>query len=524
MRRVVKDARTWWWVGLAAVYVGWAVARWLWVPGLEFDEAEQMLHLQRLRPGYGPQPPLFEWSLWALHTLTGGPALLVLALLKAALFVMIAVGVAHAARQACGDGGVGAALGWWALTLAPLLWDAPRTLTHSLLATACIAVLVALSMPLIVAPDRALSRPRWGLIGLVAAAALLAKYNAVLVLGGWAVTVITAWWLDGRSWTRWRERVVHHCRGLPWALLGLLPFGLHVAWVWGQRTQVMDPIQAKMQAPTGGRSVALLPFAEAWLATVGTALLVAAVAVLGAARRPRGDAHTAQGSDVGDGLANSTPSFWLGLLLGYMAAVFVAVAALSWSVGLSDIKLRWVMPMAVPVVVLGGVALLRARPAAAIVLRRASAAVVVASLVLLVWRPTLLAQQGRASWSQLSPAAVARWLDAIGARGAVVIAEPIHLAGALAMQRTAGMVVYPGSSRLAIDADRPVCTFWWVGTRPITSVVDPDSPTAYRVSALSTMRWHAHANGRAPGGLYAQAVTAANGPCPTLGQVYDRLP
>lgn len=524
MKRVMQHAKARWWVGLTAVYVGWAVARWLWVPGLEFDEAEQMLHLQRLRPGYGPQPPLFEWLLWSLHTMTGGPALLVLALLKAALFVMLAVGVAHAARQACDDEGMGVALGWWVLTLAPLLWDAPRTLTHSLLATAWVAVLGALSMSLIVAPDRALSRRHWGLIGLVAAAALLAKYNAVLVLGGWAVTVMTAWWLDGRSWAQWRERVIHHSRGLRWALLGLLPFGLHAAWVWGQRTHVMDPIQAKMQAPTGERSFALLPFAEAWLATVGTALLVAAVAVVGAPRRPRGDAHTAQGGDVGGGRANAPPSFWLGLLLGYMAAVFVAVAVLSCSVGLNVIQLRWVMPMAVPVVVLGGVALLRARPAAATGLRRVSVAVVVASLVLLVWRPTLLAQQGRASWSQLSPAAVARWLDAIGALGAVVIAEPIHLAGALAMQRTAGMVVYPGSSRLAIDADRPVCTFWWVGTRPIASVVNPDSPTAYRVSALSTMRWHAHANGRAPGILYAQAITAANGLCPTLGQVYDRLP
>ncbi len=524
MRRVVKNARTWWWVGLAAVYVGWAVARWLWVPGLEFDEAEQMLHLQRLRPGYGPQPPLFEWSLWALHTLTGGPALLVLALLKAALFVMIAVGVAHAARQACGDGGMGAPLGWWALTLAPLLWDAPRTLTHSLLATACIAVLVALSMPLIVAPDRAVSRRRWGLIGLVAAAALLAKYNAVLVLAGWSVTAMTAWWLDGRSWTRWRERVVRHSRGLPWALLGLLPFGLHVAWVWGQRSQVIDPIRAKMQAPTGGGGGVLLAFAEAWLATVGTAVLVAVVAVVVSGRRQRGVVLTAKGGGVGGGAATATSSFWLALLLGYMAAVVVAVAVLSLSAGLSDIKLRWVMPMAVPAVVLGGVALLRARPAAATVLRRVSAAVVVASLVLLVWRPTLLAQQGRASWSQLSPAAVARRLDAIGAGGAVVIADPIHLAGALAIQRAADMVVYPGSSRLAIDADRPVCAFWWVGTQPITSFADSESPTVYRVSAPNTMRWHAHTDGRAPGVLYAQAVTAANGPCPTLGQVYDRLP
>ncbi|MDM7463226.1 MAG: hypothetical protein P3W95_006200, partial [Tepidimonas taiwanensis] len=136
----MKNARTWWWVGLAAVYVGWAVARWLWVPGLEFDEAEQMLHLQRLRPGYGPQPPLFEWSLWALHTLTGGPALLVLALLKAALFVMISVGVAHAARQAGGDGGRGARWGWGGWTLAPLGWSAPGRLEHRLVGLGGIAV------------------------------------------------------------------------------------------------------------------------------------------------------------------------------------------------------------------------------------------------------------------------------------------------------------------------------------------------------------------------------------------------
>ncbi|TSE20270.1 hypothetical protein [Tepidimonas aquatica] len=162
------------WIALVLLCAAWALARAWSTPALAFDEAEQVLHQQWLLAGYGPQPPLFEWLLWSVRQATGMSVLAALWLLKAVALSGVGIAVGWFVAQ-LGMRAAAGAVAAWAMTLPLLLWDAPRTLTHSLLATTCMAVVVGLSAPLLERPERPLSRRRWFGLGLAIAAALLSK-------------------------------------------------------------------------------------------------------------------------------------------------------------------------------------------------------------------------------------------------------------------------------------------------------------------------------------------------------------
>ena len=241
----------WIWMALYLFLV--ALGRYFVSGALEYDEAEQFLHAQFLLPGYGPQPPLFEWIMHALF-LIDGTSFLMLLLFKAALLWIVFWSVGQIFLLLTGREDVAVVAGFAVFLLPILSWAAPRTLTHTLLATffAALFLLVLLVRALpddqaqigsaSIAPWRsALALNGWWMaaLALSAAGALLSKYSMapVLLIYVLATLSVPAW--RSRLWT-WH---IFAAAGL--AGLMVAPHGW---WVWTHLQHVRAPIMAKLSA------------------------------------------------------------------------------------------------------------------------------------------------------------------------------------------------------------------------------------------------------------------------------------
>ncbi len=440
-------------VWLALLYAAWAVLRLFVTPALEFDEAEQILHQQWLRPLYGPQPPLFEWLVWLLRTLLGLPALVSVVVLKAVALWSIGVGAAVFMLQIGANAWAARATGMWILAVPILLWDAPRTLTHSLLATACISLLAASSVRLILRPEQPLPYWRWLLLGALACAALLSKYNAALALAGWASVILAAWWQSTGNIRGWGRLIISHIRQ---AWLACLPalglFAWHVSEVLEVWPVVRDPIMAKMLQPQDHAITrGLMAWAAGWLTTLSIPGTLLGLAWWGVRGKVAAEVS---------GHESPTPSRWLTLAAGYAAVVGGAMLVLVVTGKLVEIKERWILPLVVPLLLL--VAPWWAGRGDAIARRLYAMAwmLVIPTLVLLLSRAYVLAWMDLPSRSQWPARAIAQWVDAQlpAAAHSLIVAEPIQLAGALgAYGRQRHPVLYRHSSAL-LWAQEPTCT------------------------------------------------------------------
>src|SRR5690606_3921831 len=96
--------------------------------------AEQALVSQRLRLGYGTQPPLYSWLQWILFQVFG-LNLFALSALKNLLLFSTYASLFFLARPLIGNGPAMAASA--SLLLFPqIAWESQRDLTHSVLLTA----------------------------------------------------------------------------------------------------------------------------------------------------------------------------------------------------------------------------------------------------------------------------------------------------------------------------------------------------------------------------------------------------
>ena len=513
----------WWALGLALLYGGWAAARGWGIAGLEWDEAEQVLHAQRLQWGYGPQPPLMEWLVWALRQIVPVSPLAALLAIKAALLWGLAVIAAWAVARAVRDDRWGIASGTWLLTLTPLLWDGPRSLTHSLLAATAIGGVLAVGMPLLTRPLQPLSARRWVALGLACAAALLAKYNTVLVLAGLFVTWMVALRRACESEGGRQYGVRQHLPGLGWMVFGLLALLPHAWWLLQYRLEVRTALQASIESGSGAVVPLLGETLVAWFSTCVVSATVWGFAW--AATRHRG--HAWGGEASGDAnIAAAGHDRSRSLAMTYMLAVVACLFALVVGGVLGDVEQNWILPMAVPALVLFAVDRGPRDRGMARALTIGSLALVVLGLALLLARPVVLERLGRPSWSQLPARDIAHWVDSMAGPQTVAVVQPIHVAGALALHTSAvRWVAYPGSSKLAIPTDVDACDVLWVSARAPKPGPAIATELGYRAEgALQSYRWHAASSASSGGTLYAQRWVTDARPCPSLRSVYDRLP
>lgn len=157
---------------LGAYFLLQLIVRLLVSPGLELDEAEQLLLTQQIILGYGSQPPLYTWLLSALFKLFG-TAIFPLALLKNLLLFGTYFFVYRTARLQ-GYGVPAAMAAMLSLFFIPqIVWESQRDLTHSVLVTTMTAATIYCWARLKQSPTRA----NYLLIGICWGIGLLGKYN-----------------------------------------------------------------------------------------------------------------------------------------------------------------------------------------------------------------------------------------------------------------------------------------------------------------------------------------------------------
>ena len=160
------------------------------------DEAEQMILTQGWAWGYGTQPPLYTWLQILVFEITG-PGRFGLAVLKHGLLLAIYLGVWRLARMVGADQRVAGVAMLGTLLIPTLLWSAQRDLTHTVLA-------VAVSIWVVIAALLALRTQTWvtfALVGVLAAASILSKWNVVFVILGGAVAILSM--PQARTWRWW---------------------------------------------------------------------------------------------------------------------------------------------------------------------------------------------------------------------------------------------------------------------------------------------------------------------------------
>lgn len=163
-----------------------AVIRLLLWQNLEFDEAEQLVFVQRLAAGYSEQPPLYTWLLW-LPVKLFGPSVIALAFVKFGLLASL-FWLTHRLVATVIDDPRLAALATIAPMMLPVFgWEAIRMSTHTILM--CVMLLATLVTMLRIV-ERGLTRD-YCLLGLCVGAGLMAKYNFTLFALGLAIASAT---------------------------------------------------------------------------------------------------------------------------------------------------------------------------------------------------------------------------------------------------------------------------------------------------------------------------------------------
>ena len=421
----------------------WAVLAWVLVamalrvalsPALKWDQAEQMLWSQQLAWGYGAQPPLYTWLQWGANALLG-PSVLAAAVIKGGLillnlgFWLLAARTLMPATRA-----PAAALG--VLLLPVSLWIGVRDVTHTLLLSCTVAAFWWLLLRQLQAPTRG----GFAWLGVAVAAALLSKYNALLVV---VAAGLAAWSLAP-------TRRALRSPGWFWTpVVAAALLAPHAAWVlrhWGEASaETLDKMQRGASA------------SGHWLADMGVGL-ASLLPLLLATLLPWALAFRwAQGRGVWRLLNTPPPAgarlppAWLGALLArYLLLVLGALLAMAL-LGVTRFDGRWLHPLLVCVPVLGFAWLVRVPVAARAQRRWTGLLAALALLILLVpaldaWRDARRGTPERFNWPV---AAMARELRAAGYDGhSLIIADHLTLGGTL---RT----VFPEAPAVECDASNP---------------------------------------------------------------------
>ena len=425
----LKAASLWMAIYLLVV----ALARYLVSGTLEFDEAEQFLHAQFLLPGYGPQPPLFEWLLHGVFMIDGISFMGLLLFKAVQLWVVFwAVGRIFLLLTAREDLAVAAS---HAVFLLPILsWAAPRTLTHSLLATMFAALFLLALLSLARPRDQqevggaapvTRADGRWTvLLALSAAGALLSKYSMAAVL--------LLYLLAALSVAQWRARLLNW-RNVAAAAVAALLVAPHAWWVLNNLQAVRAPIMAKLTAAgkTAGAGVLqsdVAGFVSGMIGFIALPLLVWAYLWIWNRVR-RGPAAGAR-----------PPTPWPAQLkpasLAYFGLFALFCVALVLGPGSSGFRNRWLAPflllLPTAIVVWASV-----QPRHADLLHRLvtiSRSLLVIAALGLALRVPLSGWLGKPGWSNLPVAAIAHDVQEMTRPDSLVLVANMQLAGSLEMR------------------------------------------------------------------------------------------
>lgn len=401
--------------------------------GLGWDEAEQLVVTQELAPGYGQQPPLYNWIQWAVFAITG-PGKPGVALVKHVTLAAIYLGLWALARQLGASRQVAGVALLGGLLLPTLYWESHRDLTHLVL-VAAISVWTPVA---VIAALRDRTPGRFALVGLAVAAGCLAKWNYPLLLAGLGGALLA----DPRA----RSRLWLVTAGVAVALVAV-----PAAWVlrnWALTTADRGAFEIER----GPLLPLLAKSAGAFAQGLALEVLVLAVAMtaifrLGAARVRPVDATCADDRR---------------LVERAVALSLLITLALTMAAGATEVLNRWLLPL---VIVLPVVLALRLAPRMTPRRTGVFAGLAVGLMLLMLVVFPLHLRNGDADPStQSAPFAAAP--DALGlAAGDVVHASDVLLGGNLRLAEPGLAVVTPKTP--TVDSGQaPDVVVWWGRDRP----------------------------------------------------------
>ncbi|WP_176715594.1 glycosyltransferase family 39 protein [Thioclava sp. SK-1] len=325
-------------------------------PGLELDEAEMVLNAQHLAWGYGAQFPLYNWLQYGVFYIFGVCVGSIAGLKFALLFAGFAFGIAGLRRL---TGSTNAAIcgGVAPVFLPDVLWEAQRSLTHS------VAVIAAV-MIVIWALAGVLRRGAWRdylWLGLALGAAGLSKANIFLLLLGLVGALMVAR-PSAAGFIPLRRLRCAAAIGV--AAICVAPSYL---WIMAHQDRALASGSKFYRGGTEGPFAPILALGEG---VIGALLLLAiVVAILNWLPKPKPPAPRSAAID------------WTARFLGLAGVVGLALLLFGAVVaGASRISPRWLLPLSVPIAMGAGV-WLYAGAACVMVKRIGGAAAVVALTV-----------------------------------------------------------------------------------------------------------------------------------------------
>jgi hypothetical protein len=311
---------------LAVYFALQIILRLLAVSSLGLDDAEMVVITQALQPGYGSQPPLYNWLQAAFFAVFGfgAPAIVILHfVLLFAVYVLVFL----SARIVLDDEVKAAAVSLALFAIPQIGWEALHSHTHTLLS-------LTLAAATLFAMLRVLKRGSWldtVVLGICFALGALAKYSYI----PFAVALLAA----GVTIPALRPRVLSW-RMAAAIVLALILLAPHLEWVW---THIDETLSRTSKFKIDDDAGLLLGLARSLLAMVaGVAGYVAlSVAVFAAAVfLPLGRGAAATPEPVRPGLPHGR-AFVLRAVLIALGIVLVAVLA----TGATEVKERWLQPI-----------------------------------------------------------------------------------------------------------------------------------------------------------------------------------
>jgi 4-amino-4-deoxy-L-arabinose transferase-like glycosyltransferase len=338
---------------------------------LELDEAEQVFDAQRLRLGYGSQPPLYAWLQWTVFQLTGVNHV-GLSVLKNALLFALYASVYQLARLLLGALAA-MAIAASLVLLVPLGWEAQIDRTHSLLATALAAGALWTYFALLREPGKR----HWVLLGLLLGLGMQSKYNFVVFALGLAAASLLVREHRKQVWTGdiWIAVSV--------AALCLLP---HASWFIEQFDTATAQTLNKMNDidPHAGYATNVASGIKHLLLSIASFVTPLWIVLAFAYRSPR---HGTLRSNAPD----ARFFFW------FYTSALACIAALVLSGHLAHIKSRWLQPLLFSVPLACFVVFVPESPSVYRRLLRIAIVVGLAMMVVLAVRPQLQLAFGRNS-------------------------------------------------------------------------------------------------------------------------------
>lgn len=415
----------------------------LWVsPGLELDEAEQLILTQQMSLGYGSQPPLYTWLLSGLFALFG-VSIFSLALLKNLLLCGTCLATYRGTRELGCRRETALAATFSLLLLPQIVWESQRDLTHSVLVT----TVTALSLFLWLRLGRRPTAGGYLLLGLCWGVGFLSKYNYGIFLVSLLLAAVTL--------PDWRRRLAD--RRILLSLAGLAAvLTPHLFWISANLSTTLSQSGKFKQAAkagylravatgTGNLVMASLAFCLPLLLIYGLLLY-------------RGRAER---------LPSVEPSRTLPLRTIGIALVFCFCLALLFRV--TVFKDRWMQPILffLPLALAPWMEQ-RFLQGGWMLLRRLLPVVAAVVLAVMAFRPWLAARTGGVTRFNLPYATLAAGLQLQWAQVDLVVAQNRLLGGNLRLAFPALRVAVPEAPLFRQEHPRTLLAVWESGS--------PDDP------------------------------------------------